>query len=66
MYTVVVPRLVFLERTDIVRVGWRVEAWVLRCWRLEVDTGTASDDSDAGVTVDGESLNTKSRCRLQL
>ena len=25
-----------------------------------MDTGTASDDSDAGVTVDGESLNIQS------
>ena len=38
----------------------------MSCGRLEVDTGTASDDSDVGVTVDGESLNTKCRCRLQL
>ena len=66
-----VPRLVFLEmdRADIVTGGLEGGGGrerMLRCWRLKVDTGTASDDSEAGVTVDGESLDTKWRCRLQL
>ena len=50
-----VPRLVFLEmdRADIVTGGWRVEAWVMSYGRIEVDTGTNSDDSDAGPPLEG-------------